>query len=90
MTKPKVQLLAMLARAICILILVGLSLDEARLWAAAPLKTIPVGHAAGPIAVDPAANVVHVDAVTTRYQRPAWEPPSTWSISPVTWPACAR
>src|SRR5258705_7446480 len=26
----------------------------------------------------------------SRYQRPACDPPSTWSTSPVTWPACAR
>ena len=24
------------------------------------------------------------------YQRPMWAPPSTWSTSPVTWPASAR
>jgi YVTN family beta-propeller protein len=50
----------MFVRATSLLMFAGLFLSGTTSWAVAPLKTIAVGHAPGPIAVNPSAHLAYV------------------------------
>ena len=50
----------MFVRTTSLLMFAGLFLSGTTSWAVAPLKTIAVGHAPGPIAVNPSAHLAYV------------------------------